>query len=1330
MERGISLTPTQAVFLRENRETGPLSFAQQRLWFLQQLDPKSNLYNVPLAFRIQGELNKTALTQSLQEITRRHEVLRTTFSVRNGIPIQVIHPVTIFKLRNIDLKHHPEHMREEEAKKLLHQESAKTFDLSRGRLVRASLIQMSDRTYILFLITHHIVFDAWSSGIFLRELSVIYKAFSDNILLSLNALQIQYADFAIWQRHLMQAGLMQEHLTYWKKQLDGAPPIFELPSDRPRPPIQTFCGARQSIKLPHDLSKALRELSRREGTTLFMTLLAGFKTLLYRYTGHEDIIVGSPVANRTTVESENLIGFFVNNLVIRTDCSGNPSFEELLKNIRRVTDEAYTHQDLPFEKLVEEMRPERTLTYSPLFQIMFAFQNVPKSTVSLPGLDISRMDIYNDTAKFDMILFMDDTEDGLRGILEYNTDLFDEQTAIRLLLHYQTLLSSIVTAPSRKIAELDMLTKSELQNLRKEWNDTKSDYPRHTCIHEIFESWSEQSPEAVAASFERELRYHELNYSANQLAHYLRSVGIGRNKLVGICMERRSWMIIGMIGILKAGGAYVVLDPTYPKERLSSMAEDADLSIILAVSSVKNILNGLKIEVLCLDEYLPLLPRGQEGNLENINSPEDLAYVIYTSGSTGTPKGVTVSHRAVIRLVCKSNYINISPADRIAQISNISFDASTFEIWGALLNGAGVVGIDRDVSIIPRELARYLKEKQITVMFLTTALFNLFARTVPHALQYLHTVLFGGEAVDIECVRLVLRNGRPGRLLHVYGPTENTTFSTWYEIHSVSDESLTIPIGRPVANTTCYVLSRAHAFVPIGGVGELFLGGDGLSKGYLKSPDLNKSKFIPHPCSSVPPYDRLYKTGDLVRIRSDGNLEFVGRIDSQIKIRGFRVEPSEIEATLRKYQGIRDAAVVSRKDDTGNNCLIAYIVPKQESSFHRDRVCKFLQTKLPSFMIPSAFIPIESIPLTPNGKIDYQSLPEPVQKKEKEIPLLFNPSKLEQLLIRIWEDLLHIHPIAPTENFFDLGGHSLMIIQVLSQIEKELGIKIPPSVLFQAPTIEQLALVINTYKQSGAECSLVPIRPNGSRPPLFCLPPIRDSVLLYQHLVKYLDPDQPVYGLEGSDGVLNCSLKEMASQYINEIRKKIPEGPFLLIGFSSGGYMAFEMARQLRTMNLEVPLLAILDTACLGYAKETAKRWELTLMGKFLRNFPSWLYYYFPFWLNYYWKIATNKLKKAFNHKSSKTPALLEEEIDHSHEVINLLSNYVPQKYPGSITFYRAKAQGLFPSYPDKGWGNFADCLNIVTIPGNHTSIMKEPHVRILAEKINIELRNVASIRS
>jgi amino acid adenylation domain-containing protein len=1325
-DKGISITPTQAALLRENRETGPVSFAQQRLWFLQQLDPTSNLYNVPIAFRLQGDLNKTALTQSLQEIMRRHEVLRTTFSMQNGIPIQVIHHATPFTLRTIDLRCYPEHTREWEAKKLLNQESAMSFDLSQGPLVRVSLIELSDRTYILCLIAHHIVFDAWSSGIFLKELSVVYGAFSNNTQLSLNALPIQYADFAVWQRHLMQGEAMQEQLTYWKKHLEGAPPICELPSDRLRPPLQTFCGARQLTKLPQSLSKDLRELSNREEATLFMTLLATFKILLYRYTGNPDIIIGSPVANRTTVESESLIGFFVNNLVIRTNCSGNPSFRELLKRVRQTTREALNHQDLPFEKLVEEIRPERTLTHSPIFQIMFAFQNVPKSPISLPSLDISRIDVNNDTAKFDLILFMDDTEDGLRGTLEFNTDLFEEQTAARLLAHYQNLLSSIVVNPLRRIEELDMLTESELQTLKTEWNDTKSDYPHHTCIHEIFESQAKKSPEAVAAVYEREYRYHELNRSANQVARSLRDLGIGPNTLVGICMERTSWLIIGMIGILKAGGAYVPLDPTHPKDRLATMAEDAGLSIILAVSSVNKRLDNLKTKVLYLDEYLPILTPGRDGNLENINSPEDLAYVIYTSGSTGTPKGVTISHRAVMRLVCKTNYIQISPADRIAQVSNISFDASTFEIWGALLNGAGSVQIDRDVLIIPQELARALREKQITIMFLTTALFNLIARNAPHILESLHTVLFGGEAVDAECVRLVLRHGPPTRLIHVYGPTENTTFSTWHEIQSINDESVRIPIGKPVANTTCYVLSRMHALVPVGGIGELFLGGDGLSNGYLRSPDLNKSKFIPDPFS-VSPHDRLYKTGDLVRTRSDGNLEFVGRIDKQIKIRGYRVEPSEIEAALRKFQGIRNAAVVSRKDDTGNNCLVAHIELTQGSPFHKDHIREFLRTKLPSFMIPSAFIPADSIPLTANGKIDYASIPEPMQKEEQETLPSLNPSKMEQLLTRIWEDLLKIHPIAPTENFFDLGGHSLMIICVFVQIERELGIKIPPSVLFQAPTIEQLALFISTYQQSASECSLVPIRSAGSKPPLICIPPIRGSVLLYQHLAKYLDPDYSVYGLEGSDGTLDFSLKETAAQYIIEMRKKIPGGPFLLIGFSSGGYIAFEMARQLRMMNLEVSLLAILDTACIGYAKEKTQQWKPDLIGKFLQNFPFWLYYYLPFWVNYYWNVAAKSLKKAFLLRGRKIHAALEEEADRSYEVINWLSTYSLQKYPGPITFYRAKAQGLFPSYPDKGWGNFADYVNIVTIPGNHISIVKEPHVRVLADKINNELRNIES---
>ena len=1338
-EKGISLTPTQAALLRENRETGPVSFAQQRLWFLQQLDPASNLYNVPLAFRLQGELNKTVLTQSLQEIIRRHDVLRTTFSVQNGIPTQVIHPETPLKLRNIDLRCHPNHTREEEAKKLLLQESAKTFDLSRGPLVRALLIELNDRTCILFLMTHHIVFDAWSSGIFLRELSVIYKAFSNNTPLSLDPLPIQYADFAVWQRHLMQGDAMQEQLIYWKKQLDGAPPIFELPSDRLRPPLQTFCGARQSIKLPQTLSKALRELSRREEATLFVTLLAAFNTLLYRYTGNPDIIIGSPVANRTTVESESLIGFFVNNLVIRTNCSGNPSFRELLKRVRRATHGALNHQDLPFEKLVEEIRPERTLTHSPIFQIMFAFQNVPKSSISLPGLDISRIDIYNDTAKFDMILFMNDTEDGLRGILEFNTDLFEEQTVVRMLMHYQNLLSNIVADPLRKIEELDMLTKPELQKLRTEWNNNDTDYPRDRCIHALFEEQVERTPDAIAVIFEcQRLTYRELNVRANQLAHYLRKLGVGSEVMVGVCVERSLEMVIGFLGILKAGGTYVPMDPAYPKERLAVMVEDTKVPIILTQQCLVDMLPANAPTITCLDTHEKKITQENKENPVSGATAVHLAYVMYTSGSTGRPKGVCVSHRAVIRLVANTNYISLEPSDIVAQVSNFSFDAVTFEIWGALLHGACLHIISKDVILSPDNFASQIQKQKISVLFMTTALFNLMARELPTAFRTVKYLLFGGEAADPVCVRKILEKGSPDRLLHMYGPTESTTFTTWYPVESVMENAPTVPIGRPVANTIVYILDKYLQPVPVGVEGELFIGGEGLALGYLNDSGLTEEKFVQNPFEKEQGA-RLYRTGDLARYLPDGNIQLVGRLDNQVKIRGFRIEPGEIETMLRQHPAVQDSIVIAGRDPTEGRQLIAYVLSGDNSSIAKYELRDFLLENLPEYMIPSRFVMLDSFPLTPNGKVDRNALSAMEDSLPEQKTTVVAPrNTLEKQLSDAWKKLLNLQDVGITENFFALGGHSLLAVQLMAEIKKVTGQQVPVLTLFQSPTIEQLADKIR--RGEWAEQTSTPIKMN---------PCARKTPLFWVHdmfLAGYLQADQPLYVVHSlipdEELVSQWTVEEMAAEHLNEIRSIQPKGPYILGGYCFWAVIALEMARQLMRQGDEVSFLFLvepslrllpadcrpadspLDTSLRGrfvhHSRKLASLKSKDKMTYFLQNFP-YLFLYIKDKVLEKTKISLCNTYLFFRQP---LPAALKVFYTYNCCARQTLTLYHPQPYPGRLVIFQAEK---IPDGVQRDWSSIASGrMDIHTIPGTeHLTIVQESCVSVLSGQISKYLKQI-----
>jgi amino acid adenylation domain-containing protein len=1103
----------------------PVSFAQQRLWFINQLVPGNTFYNVPTVLRLTGSLNLTALEQTFNEIVRRHEALRTRFGIVEGQLVQAIPTVSCanapadslgsfastltINLPVIDLRELPAEERELQAKQLVTEESQRPFDLAIGPLIRLMLLKLDETEYVLLLNLHHIVSDDWSIGVLIRELSAIYAAFAQQQPSPLPELPLQYADFAHWQREWLQGEELETQLGYWRQQLDSIS-ILNLPTDRPKPTIQSYRGATKLLELPPNLSNALEKLSQQEGVTLFMTLLAAFQTLLYRYTHQEDIAVGSPIANRNRSEIEGLIGFFVNSLVLRTDLSGNPTFQELLSKVREVTLGAYAHQDLPFEKLVEELHPERSLSRHPLFQVMFGFQNAPMEALELPGLTLSPQTVEFTTTRFDLEFILWEGSDGfrslwgekwehsegIRGVVVYNTDLFDETTISRMQGHFKTLLESIVANPQARIANLPLLSQSERHQLLMEWNDTFADYPKHQCIHHLFEEQVDRTPDAIAVIYEdKQLTYRELNNRSNQLAHHLQKLGVSPEALVGICMERSVEMIVGLLGILKAGGAYVPLDPSYPPERLSFMLEDAQVSVLLtqeklvgrlpdAITSTQQSFAIQNPRVVYLDnDWHTIAQESPENPTSNVRS-DNLAYVIYTSGSTGKPKGVAVPHKAVNRLVFNTNYVKLNPSDKIAQVSNTSFDAATFEIWGALLHGAQLVGISPDVTLSPHEFALQLRQEGISVLFLTTALFQQIARVVPQAFESLRYLLFGGEAVDPRWVKKVLKKGPPQQLLHVYGPTEGTTFSSFCWVQEVLQDATSIPIGHPITNTQIYLLDEQLQPVPIGVPGELHIGGDGLARGYLNRPELTAERFISNPFSKekgnrkqetetrgenssfLPSSAHLYKTGDLARYRPDGNIEFLGRIDNQVKIRGFRIELGEIQVVLNQHPAVRETVVIVQEDIPGDKHLVAYIVPNQTAIEKQDfapLLRQFLKEKLPSYMVPSAYMMLNSLPLTPNGKVDRRVLPavDTLSLDPKE-DYVAPRSTLEEELARIWAKVLGKQQVGIHDNFFELGGHSLLATQLTSRIRDAFQVELPVRHLFEAPTVATLAKHIET----------------------------------------------------------------------------------------------------------------------------------------------------------------------------------------------------------------------------------------------------------------------------
>ena len=1065
----------------------PASFAQQRLWFLDQLAPHNSFYNVTTALRLTGALDRDCIERAIGEIVGRHEVLRTTFAAVDGQPMQVISPYFKFVLNTADLRNIPAEKREAAAIKLAELEADRPFDLAAGPLLRAVLICLSETEHILSINMHHIVADDWSIGVLIRELEIIYTDLVGDRPLQLPQLPLQYADFSEWQRECLQGEVLENQLVYWRRQLAGIQAL-NLPIAKPKIAAQSYRGTTEFFELAPQLGSELKALAQRENATLFMTLLAAFQVLLARYSQQLDIAVGSPIANRNRSEIEGLIGFFVNTLVLRTDLSGNPTFRELLSRVREVTMSAYACQDVPFEQLVEELQPERSLHQNPLFQVVFSLQNAPLQQLELPGLKLSYVNLEVKTARFDLELHLWDAADSfrscygkdwqhadsLRGAAIYNTDLFDRPAISRMLEHFNILLSSIVADPDRRIAKLPLLGENERQRLLVEWNNTGTDYPRNRCVHELFEEIADRHSSNIAISFAGEqFTYREINDRSNQLARYLQKIGVNAGVLVGLCAARSPDTIIGMLGILKAGGAYLPLDPSYPGDRLNFMLADAGVNVLLVQSKLADKFAGFEGAIVDLGDREILASESAE-TLANTATSDNLAYVIYTSGSTGKPKGVAVPHKAVNRLAINTNYVNLSPLDKVAKVSNTSFDAATFEIWGALLNGSQLVIINTETMLDPRQFAAEIRQQGITVLFLTTALFQKTAASVPQAFNSLKYLLFGGEIADPKCVREVLQKGAPENLIHVYGPTENTAFSTFYCVRDVPETAVSVPIGKPIANTQVYILDSDLQPVPIGIPGELYLGGDGLAQGYLNRPELTAEKFILNPFTVNSELGKstnlkLYKTGDLARYLPDGNIEFLGRIDSQVKMRGYRIELGEIEAVLHQYPGVKAAAVIVREDVPGDKYLAAYIAAdginnqRQINEVRSSSLRQFLQQKLPGYMVPKTFAVLSSLPLTPNGKVDRAVLLKiDAATGDRSENYVAPRTEVEEVLSQIWAKVLGKQQVSVCDNFFELGGHSLLATQLISRIRDAFQIELSVRNLFESPTAASLAKYIET----------------------------------------------------------------------------------------------------------------------------------------------------------------------------------------------------------------------------------------------------------------------------
>ncbi len=1329
----------------------PLSASQQQMWLLSQLIPDVPVYNECVMVSLPDTLDMHALQQSLNEIICRHEAWRTSFSMQGEEPIQIVHPPFPFPLTEVDLRSIVESEREPEAQRLAQAAALEPFDLTQCPLLRGLLFHLSDSDHRLYITLHHIIFDGVTIyQIFLSELHSLYEAFAAGKTTPLPALSIQYRDYAHWQRKQLEDDvLIAQQLAYWKERLAGASPSLELPADHPRPLTPTYRGANYKFSLTGELSNAIKAVGQQEGATLFVMLLTAFNTLLYRYTGQSDLLIGTASSGRNHPDLQQMMGVFINMLIMRANLAGNPSFREVLQQMREVSIEAQLHQDVPFEYVVRELQPQREAGQNPLFQVLLMLK--PSAPTLKDGWALTHMDVNTRTAKFDLSLIVEEHPEGLMCSFEYSTDLFETTTIVRMAAHWQTLLQGIVADPGQKLEELPLLTETERHQLLVEWNDTARAYPQDVCIHQFIEAQVERTPEAPAVLFEQQqLTYRELNRRANQLAHHLRKLGVSPNVPVGICMERSLEMMVALLAILKAGGAYVPLEPSYPSERLAFMLSDSSMQVLLSQQHLLPRLPKHELPTICLDVGRKEIDKEPVENPSGGASPENLAYIMYTSGSTGQPKGVLMPHRAVCNHLCwYQEQFHLTAADRYLQKTALSFDPSVTECFSPLLVGAPVVLAQPEGQRDSAYLVQTIREQHITIMQLVPTLLQmLLLESDLGKCTSLRYVTCGAEVLpraDQQRFQAVL----PIDLYNIYGPTETCIDATLW-LCQRGDPAANVPIGRPIANLQTYILDPYLQPVPQGVPGELYIGGAGLAHGYLNQPDLTAERFIANPFSNDPAA-RLYKTGDVVRYRPDGAIEFVGRRDDQVKIRGFRIEIGEIETVLAHFPTIREAVVEVFEAIPGAKSLVAYVVPTTGQRPTPKQLRVFLQETLPSYMIPSSFVLLDAFPVTSNGKIDRQALPAPDQKRSEEEHSFVAPmSLLHHKLVQIWEDVLHVHPISIQDNFFALGGHSLLAARLFAAIEYEFGKKFPLSTLYHGATVEYLAELLQKQEKlevANTRATVVGVQTAGTKHPFFFLHGDWAGGGFYcLELAKALNADQPFYVLEPYrfDEAVPPTFEEIAAAHIASLRTVQPQGPYSIGGFCNGAMVAYEMAKQLHEQGEKVELLVLIDPTTPHYYQKIRR--ALHFVGKIsAMNKSAQLD-----WFLRYIYIRSPHFRRRFIKGS---PLMEEETVGPMTELDKeklaqfkhvptaqqlrqpwfglyrwVAANYSLPRYPGAITFFWS-SEGYAE---DVVWKNIAKNSQaeagehpMFVFPGSHVSC-KTDNLHILAARLSTILAKLS----
>ncbi len=1300
--------------VRAPGENCPLSYAEQRLWFLDRLEPDSPWYNVHRAVTVRHPVRPDLLRRVYEQVVEHHEILRTTYPARDGRPRRRIAPSQSIDFEVVDLRELPEPEREFEAHRRLREDARRPFDLENGPLVRVRLLVLGEEWNIILAAFHHIVSDGRSVHNWLGQTYDLYAALRDGEPSPLPPLPIQYADYALWQRSEDQARLLEPQLDYWKQRLAGAPPFLALPADRPRPRSQSYQGDQLPLRLPADLGQQLRALGRGENATLYMMLLAAWTVLLARYSGQTDVLVGSPVANRDRPEFEHLIGCFINTVVLRVDLSGDPTFRELLHRVREAVLEALANKDLPFEKLVDELRPERVLSHQPIFQVMLNLQEYRSGELQ-SGDDYSSIDLHNGTSVFDLMLSLTETGAGLEGFLEYNTDLFDEATIVRHWDHLSVLLDAIIADPDQPISRLPLLRAAERTAILQGWNQTGKDYPA-TTIHALVEEQAARTPGAVAIVHQgRAWSYAELNRRANRIAHSLRQRGVERESLAGISMNRGPEMVAAILGILKAGAAYVPLDPRYPPARLATMIADSRMQVLLGAPDLEAGLAEYAGDVTFLDVTLLDREGASDENPAEAAAPGSLAYVIYTSGSTGRPKGVAIEHRSVVNLVCWAR--ETFPAELWRGVlagTSISFDISVFEFFAPLVAGGAIV-LAEDVREIPEASGGVEITLVSTVPSAMAALVD--GRRIPASAR---AVVLAGEKLSTPLVDRIYNETSIREVYDLYGSTETTVHSTL----TLRERAAPANVGRPLANTRIYVLDEHGQPVPPGVRGEAWIGGAGVARGYLHQPGLTAERFLSDPFAARAGA-RMYRTGDVARHRADGTLEILGRRDNQVKVRGFRIEIEEVEAAIREHPGVRECGVIVSEPIEGDRRLAGFFETNGAAVATSEEVRRFLSARLPDYMVPATLIALDELPRTASGKIDRNALEPPLTPPRADHGGPVAPrDALEAQFVRMWERVLNVHPVGITDNFFDLGGHSLLAVALFAELEKVMGRRLPLATLFEAPTPAELARVVRTEGWSPPWKSLVAIHPGGSRPPLYCIHADGGEVLFYQDLAHHLGPDQPVFGLQspGLDGETEPldSVEEIAAHYLSVIRTLEPKGPYHLAGFCLGAYIAHEMARQLQEQGEEVPVLGVFNT---DGGWKTVDSWfdGLAMHRRYLRKTSlREKAAYVAFRLRYRLGRATILGGHGFSallRRFGRTPSLSLRQLHLRRANLRAVDRFSPGVYRGRLIYFQGKAE---PNRtPEQFWEPLVTGgIETHVVEGKGIDVLLEPGVRQVAERL------------